>query len=133
MRLVEAQAGEIQSRRLKLQFPIEREVRYRYLKRGRITSSGAGKTLRISSREIRFTSSTRPSEGETVQLAVDWPALLDNGCPLKLEISGSVISSRSGMAAVSIAHYVFRTRGAVLKVNPGIQPAFRVSPFQLSP
>jgi hypothetical protein len=47
-----------------------------------------------------------------MRLAVDWPALLDNTCQMKLEICGWIVHSEPGEAAVRIERYEFRTRGA---------------------
>jgi len=98
----------------KLRFPIEKDVCYQCVKRGRISTVGVGKTFQISSREVRFTTQDPLMRGERVRLAVDWPAMLGDACPMKLEISGSVIRSLPGAAAVDIARYEFRTRGATL-------------------
>ena len=103
---------------LKQQFPIARQVSYCSLHHGKVLSTGTGKTLQISSREIQFMGSTRLQQGERVHLAVDWPALLDNRCLLKLEIWGSVIASRANVTEVRIAQHLFRTRGERLKVDP---------------
>ena len=101
--------------REKLRFPIEKDVCYLCVKRGGISAVGVGKTYQISSREVRFTTQYPLRRGERVRLAVDWPAMLGDACLMKLEIRGSVIRSLPGAAAVSIASYEFRTRGAKLK------------------
>ena len=98
----------------KLRFPIEKDVCYLSVKRGGSSAVGVGKTYQISSREVRFTTQYPLMRGERVRLAVDWPAMLGDACPMKLEIRGSVIRSLPGAAAVSIASYEFRTRGATL-------------------
>lgn len=98
-------------------FPIEEGVCYCTMRRGRISSAGAGKTIQISSREIQFTTQGSLNPGERAQLAVEWPAVIGNACLLKLEIYGSVIWSLPGAAAVKIGRYEFRTRGAGLKIH----------------
>ena len=75
---------------------------------------GIGKTLEISSREIRFTTQHPLARGQKMRLAVNWPAMLDNTCRMKLEISGWIVRSEPGEAAVKIERYEFRTRGAQL-------------------
>ena len=100
----------------KLRFPIEKDVCYQCVKRGRISTVGVGKTFQISSREVCFTTQDPLKQGDSVRLAVDWPAVLDSGCLVKLEICGSVIRTLPGVAAVKIARYEFRTRGATLRV-----------------
>ncbi|HVN06397.1 MAG TPA: hypothetical protein VMT86_18375 [Bryobacteraceae bacterium] len=93
-------------------FPIEQDVRYQCVNGSRISAAGVGKTLEIGSREIRFTTQHPLHKGEKVRLAVDWPAMLDNTCPMKLEIFGWVLRSQPGTAAVRIERYEFRTRAA---------------------
>jgi hypothetical protein len=111
--------SEDQGRRTRRRFPIEQDVRYRCVKGSRITAVGSGKTLEIGSREIRFTTQHVLKLGEKVRVAVNWPALLDNTCLMKLEIFGWVVGSERGTAAVKIERYEFRTRGApVATINP---------------
>ena len=100
----------------KLRFPIEKDVYYQCLKRGRVSAVGQGRTVQISSDEVCFTTQYPLKQGERVQLAVDWPAMLDNACLMKLEICGSVVRSLAGTAAVKIARHEFRTRGAKLRL-----------------
>jgi hypothetical protein len=50
--------GESLGRRARRKFPIEQDVRYQCVKGTRISAAGQGKTVEISSREIRFTTST---------------------------------------------------------------------------
>jgi hypothetical protein len=98
-------------RRAPRKFPIEQDVRYQCVKGSRVLAFGTGKTLEISSREIRFTTQHTLKNGEKVRLAVDWPALLGNTCLMKLEIQGWVVRSETGAAAVKIERHEFRTRG----------------------
>jgi len=51
-----------------------------------------------------------------MRLAVDWPAMLDNSCRMKLEIHGWVVHTEPGEADVKIERYEFRTRGATVAV-----------------
>jgi hypothetical protein len=43
---------------------------------------------------------------------MEWPAMLDKTCRMKLEIYGWILHSKPGEAAVRIERYEFRTRGA---------------------
>ncbi|HUO31653.1 MAG TPA: hypothetical protein VMU80_20700 [Bryobacteraceae bacterium] len=113
---ITAKASGESPERVKLTFPIEKDVCYHCLKRGRISAIGVGKTIQISSYEVRFTTQRPLQQGERVQLAVDWPATLDNACLMKLQILGVVSEILPGAAAVRIARYEFRTRGASLRV-----------------
>ncbi|MGP8244674.1 MAG: hypothetical protein ACLQVN_09165 [Bryobacteraceae bacterium] len=73
--------------------------------------SGAGKTLNIGSRGILFTTEQQLPVGFTVELSVDWPAMLDGTCALKFVAVGRVIRSEQHRAVVRIDRYQFKTRG----------------------
>jgi hypothetical protein len=84
--------GEDQ-RRDKLRFPIDQDVHYQCVKRGRLSAVSVCKTLQISSREVHFTTQHLLMQGERVPLDVDWPARLDSTCLMKLQIYGPVLRS----------------------------------------
>ena len=48
--------------------------------------------------------------GKQVQLLIDWPALLDQRCPLRLAIVGKVLRSDQSGTAIGIVRYDFRIR-----------------------
>jgi len=104
--------GEDDGRRGRRRFPIQQDVRYQCVKGSRISAVGVGKTLEISSREVRFTTQQPLKQGQRMRLAMNWPAMLDNTCSMKLEILGWIVHSEPGEAAVKIQRYEFRTRGA---------------------
>jgi hypothetical protein len=97
-------------------FPIHQEVRYQCVKGTRICEVGIGKTLGLSSSEVRFTTQQLLKPGQRMRLAIDWPALLDNTCRMKLEICGGIVQSQPGEATVKIERHEFRTRGTQLAV-----------------
>lgn len=111
--------GEDDGRRARRRFPIQQDVRYQCVKGSRISAVGVGKTLEISSREVRFTTQQPLLQGQKMRLAMDWPAMLDNTCRMKLEIFGWIVHSEPSEAAVKIERYEFRTRGAE---TAGIRP-----------
>lgn len=96
--------------REKRRFPIAQQVRYRCVKGSRVLAFGAGKTTEISSQEVHFTTQSPLKPGESVRLAVDWPAVLGGTCLITLEIWGPVVRSAPGTAVIAIARYEFRTR-----------------------
>ncbi|HVN06907.1 MAG TPA: hypothetical protein VMT86_20955 [Bryobacteraceae bacterium] len=100
-------------------FPIEQQVRYRCMEQSRASATGAGRTLEISSREVRFTTEHVLKRGERVRVAVDWPAMLDNCCLIKLDIRGSVVRSSPQSATVKIERYEFRTRAPLRVMHAG--------------
>ncbi len=108
--------GDDGGRRARRWFPIQQEVRYQCVKGSRISDVGVGKTLEICSREVRLTIQQPLKEGQKMRLTVDWPALLDNTCRMKLEIYGWIVTCDPGQANVRIERYEFRTRGAAVAV-----------------
>jgi hypothetical protein len=72
--------------------------------------SGTGKTLNIGSSGVLFTTEEKLPLGQSVELSVNWPAMLDGTCPLKFVAVGRVVRSEAQMAAVRIERYEFRTR-----------------------
>jgi hypothetical protein len=93
--------------------PIMREVRYRVLGgKIRIKEAGSGKTLNMSSRGVLFTTESTLVEGEIVELAVSWPALLNGVLPLKLVAQGRVVRIEAQCAAIAIEKYEFKTCGS---------------------
>lgn len=99
-------------RRSSSRFPIEREVFYRVLNKRSQNESGSGITKNMSSSGILFTTEHTLLPGKRVEVAISWPAQLDNKCPLKLIARGRVVRSEPGLAAVEIQQYEFRTMGA---------------------
>ena len=91
-------------------FPIEQDVSYKCVRGRKVSTAGSGKTLEISSGELTFTTEQSLQTRQKVEVTVNWPALLDRTCPMKLVISGHVVRSATGSASVSIDHYEFRTR-----------------------
>lgn len=97
-------------RRAAIRFDIQQDVRYKLLNRGH-DETGSGRTVNISSRGVLFTTERHLRAGERLEISVNWPARLDNRCPLKLVATGKVVRSQQGLAAISIERYEFRTQG----------------------
>ncbi len=97
-------------RRVAERLAIQREVQYRVLGRKEADISGEGKTLDISSAGIMFTTAHMLLPGRRVELAIDWPAQLDNKCALRLIARGRVVRFEGDRAAVEILQHEFRTR-----------------------
>jgi hypothetical protein len=94
-------------------FPIEREVRYKILGAHKsVIQVGMGRSLNMSSSGVLFTTESILREGERVELAVSWPALLNDVLPLKLVARGRLVRSNGREAAMSIEKYEFKTRGS---------------------
>jgi hypothetical protein len=106
---------EAPDRRVSNRLPIERDLRYKVLgSRKRIKKIGSGKTLNMSSGGVLFTTESGLLEGERVEIAVSWPAQLNDAIPLKLVAVGVLVRAEAARAALSIERYEFRTRGLTL-------------------
>jgi hypothetical protein len=90
-------------------FPIERELRYRILSK-RAEEAGEGKTINISSKGVLFSADHMLLPGRRVELAINWPAQLNDKCALKLVARGRVVRFEEGYAAIEILQYEFRTQ-----------------------
>ena len=90
-------------------FPIEREVRYKVLNKKNMDEMGAGQTVNMSSSGILFTAEHLLLPGKRLEVAINWPAQLNNKTPLKLVARGRIIRYEQGQAAMEIQQYEFRT------------------------
>jgi len=70
-----------------------------------------GKTYDISIGGVRFTSSEILDPGTKVELAIDWPVLLDGASPLQLIGWGNVLRTGKHGTAIKIERHEFWTRG----------------------
>ena len=89
---------------------IQREVHYRVLSKRDGETAAAGKTVNISSSGVLFTTDHMLLPGRRLELAINWPAQLDNKCALKLVARGRVVRSDERRAAIEIHQYEFRTQ-----------------------
>ena len=89
-------------RRQHRRFPIS--ARSRYLVDG---EHGSGTTVNISSGGVFLQTAKALAAGRQIQIWIDWPALLDQRCPLRLVIVGRILRSGREGAAVEIGRYSF--------------------------
>jgi hypothetical protein len=94
-------------RRRSERFPIKLEARYKVI--GRPNISGIGKTINISGRGILFTTEYTLVERQGIELAVSWPAKLNDAIPLQLVALGHVVRAEETQAAITIEQYEFKT------------------------
>lgn len=106
-----APGTERADRRSATRFPMDREVRYKIATTNTI-ELGSGRTINMASGSVLFTTERTLALGERLEVAVDWPAQLDNKHPLKLVIGGRVVRSEPECAAITIERYEFRTQGS---------------------
>ena len=89
-------------------YPICAHVEYRLCEDG-VWSSGAGRTIYLSSGSMQIETEHGLPLGGMVELAVTWPARLDNRVRLKLQIMGRTVGVEGGCSTIKIARYEFRT------------------------
>jgi len=106
-------AAQKTDRRSADRFPIEREVRYKVLSKKSADEAGQGRTINMSSTGILFPTDQLLLPGRRLELAINWPAQLNNQTPLKLVARGRVTRYEAGRAAIEIQQYEFRTSGKV--------------------
>jgi hypothetical protein len=106
-----ASGTEMVDRRSATRFPMDLEVRYKIAGKHTV-ELGSGRTINMASSGILFTTERTLAPGERLEVAVNWPAQLDNKCPLKLVIGGRVVRSEAMYAAITIDRYEFRTQGS---------------------
>lgn len=99
-------------RRQSDRFPIEREAHYRVLNKRSAEESGIGRTLNISSSGVLFSTSHVLLPGRRIELAISWPAQLNDKCALRLVARGRIVRFAEGIAAMEIQQYEFRTQSS---------------------
>jgi hypothetical protein len=97
-------------RRRSSRFPIEREIRYKTLNQRTELLTGVGKTLNISSSGVLFTAEHDMPLGTRLEVAISWPAQLNDRCLLNLVARGRVTRHAKGQLALQIQQYEFRTQ-----------------------
>jgi c-di-GMP-binding flagellar brake protein YcgR len=107
---VGSQQSKDADRRRSDRFAIEREIRYRALNKRGGEEAGEGRTVNMSSSGVLFTSEQILRPGRRVELAISWPAQLNNKCALKLVARGRIVRFDNGLAAMEIQQYEFRTQ-----------------------
>jgi len=105
-------AERTHDRRASNRLPIERDVHYKVLDgKKTVKYVGSGKSLNMSSGGVLFTTASSLREGERIELAVSWPAKLDDRIPMKLVAIGVLVRTHETQAAMSIERYQFKTHG----------------------
>lgn len=100
-------------------FPITRDVVIRPI--GTVRDGVAGQTINISSNGVLVSTEQPLAVGERLQVAISWPAQLENGCNLNLIANGRVVRQVDGQVAIEIQQYEFRTAGRKRPAAPATQ------------
>jgi hypothetical protein len=111
-------AGQENERRGKFRFPMRRELRYKLLKDGATAESGSGETVDMGSNGVGFSINRELPVGAFIELSISWPVLLDQSCPMRLNVFGRVVRNDGGMCACTIDKYEFRTQSRAFQPAP---------------
>ena len=71
---------------------------------------GQAATVDMSSGGVLLKTEVILPVGKQIQLFIDWPALLDERCPLRLIVFGKVLRSSPSGTAIGILRYDYRIR-----------------------
>ncbi len=104
--------GPEQERRAKKRFVMERDASYKIQRGLQTIASGAARLLNMSSSGVLFIAEEGLPVGREIELAIDWPAVLNNSCALKLVVNGRIVRCRDRQVAATIERYEFRTRAS---------------------
>ena len=114
--------------RLHQRYPVILELDYKVLEGRRVTRSGHGRTLNISSGGLLFETASefeaKPSaiRAETIELTIEWPISLGETCALKLLMRGRIVRKDSGRLAVRTERHEFRTAGLAVRKELKVHP-----------
>jgi c-di-GMP-binding flagellar brake protein YcgR len=98
-------------RRRARRFPLRREARYTILEPRKRHTSVSAETLDISSGGMCLRCTEALALGSRVDVAVSWPAVLENGCRLKLVARARVMWRSHDLVGLMIERHEFRTQG----------------------
>jgi hypothetical protein len=123
--------GSGKDRRRKRRFAMQRELRFKILESDRVTMTGSGQTIDVSSGGVAFEATTRlrssVSPGTVLELSISWPVLLHESCLIRLVVFGRVVRTRQKVLVCSVDRYEFRTqaRESSPPSTPTIEGSFR--------
>jgi hypothetical protein len=99
-------------RRARCRFGMRRELRYKLVKGRSIVAAGAGYTIDVGSGGVAFSANHELKPGAAVELSINWPALLDQTCPIQLVVFGHVLRGAGHTAVCTVDKHEFRTARA---------------------
>lgn len=109
-------------RRASTRFPLALEVRYTVSGRRALRETGSGRTIDLSSSGLRFATQGPLEPAIKLDVAIDWPVLLNGGVQLQLVAKGEVVWSSGTETALRIQRHELRTRGggrSLVKIRAG--------------
>lgn len=95
-------------RRAAYRYPVEADLEYRVVYRGKVLASGHGRTVNISNSGILFESNGKFTARMRIELTLAWPARLKNGTPVTMHVIGRTVRVRNRLTAVEILRHKFK-------------------------
>ncbi|MDE3166813.1 MAG: hypothetical protein KGN36_13490 [Acidobacteriota bacterium] len=108
-------ASAAKDRRSKQRFEIQRELRYKVTGDSIPQTTGAGRTINVCSEGVAFLAEQPLPEGAFIEMSINWPVLLGESCPMRLNAFGRILRSNGLAVACTIDKYEFRTAPRVLQ------------------
>jgi hypothetical protein len=106
-------------------YGMQLQLRWRLIRRRREIDVGTGRTIDMSSAGILFEAGCDLGTGLNVELSIAWPVLLNNVKPMQLCITGKIVRSGDGWAAIRTVTHEFRTAGSAIGQRPMLVNATR--------
>lgn len=117
--MLEESVREQRSRR---RYSLKLDVEYKLLNDGQVLRQGSGRIANISSTGLFFETDGLLPIRNPIELAIDWPILLDGACRLKMIVHGSVLRSDRSGTAVGIIRHEFRTTKRSANKSTRVEP-----------
>lgn len=105
------------ARRASTRFPLAMDLGDALMGRREQRKTGSGQTIDLSSSGLSFTADRPLLTGQKLEVAIDWPVLLDGGVRLQLVMSGVVVRTSGTTTAPKIQRHEFKTRGDSLTIR----------------
>jgi c-di-GMP-binding flagellar brake protein YcgR len=106
----------LMERRSAVRYPIVLNARYQAVRK-KSKHGGAGRTIDISSGGLLMASEHNLPMGIKLEVAIEWPALLDGAIELVLVAAGRVVRARELSFALELSRYEFRTTKRKVKAG----------------
>jgi c-di-GMP-binding flagellar brake protein YcgR len=117
-RRVRRPEGTSSERRGSTRFSLNLELHYTVSGRPGPMETGSGRTIDLSSSGLRFVAQRPLEQGLRLDVAIEWPVLLDGGVHLQLIAAGLVVWTKGAETALRIQRHELRTRRVGLSVAP---------------
>ena len=98
----------VRDRRGNRRYDIHLPLQYRVSQKGMLPTVGSGMTRDMSTNGLNFRCRRPLPVGAHIELTVEWPARYGELYPIDLQLTGFVVRSESGRAAVRITSRRFR-------------------------